>query len=200
MKPQIKFIKSKDIFINNKKRCIYTKPNDTKEYVKNNKKFILLSRYIKSNSKNLKKSNKIIKLGGLRISKAQLTPSMAKSLTLPVKKYVEVGDDGSEDESEDESDDKKPVKKTVKKTTNVITARTSRSARVPSSSPSSPSPPSSPSSPSSPKVKDLTKSYTKMLKNFDKWGKEGTGLRVDAASRGHSFAPGEAGIAGGKKT
>lgn len=189
MKPQIKFIKSKDIFINNKKRCIYTKPNDTKEYVKNNKKFILLSRYIKSNSKNLKNSKKIIKLGGLRISKTQSTPSPPKSLTSSNNKYVEVGDDESEDESEDESDDKKPVKKT----TNVITARTSRSARVPSSSPSSPS------SSSSPKVKDLTKSYAKMLKNFDKWGKEGTGLRVDAASRGHLFAPGEAGIAGGKK-
>jgi len=191
MKPQIKFIKSKDIFINNKKRCIYTKPNDTKEYVKNNKKFILLSRYIKLNSKNLKKSKKIIKLGGLRISNTHSPPSPQKSLTTPIKKYVEVGDDGSEDESEDESDPKKTVKKT-----NVITARTSRSARVPSSPPS---PPSSPSSPSSPDVKKLTNSYKKMLENIGKWGAEGTELRVDAASRGHSFAPSEAGIAGGKK-
>jgi hypothetical protein len=181
MKPQIKFIKSKDIFINNKKRCIYTKPNDTKEYVKNNKKFILLSRYIKLNSKNLKKSKKNIKLGGLRISKTHSPPSPPKSLTPPIKEYVEVG----EDESDDESDDNKTVKKTT-----VITARTSRSARVPSSSPSSPS---------SPNVKKLTNSYTNMLDNIDKWGKEGTGLRVDAASRGHLFAPVEAGIAGGKK-
>jgi hypothetical protein len=74
MKPQIKFIKSREVFINNKKRCIYTKPNDTKEYVKNNKKFILLSRYIKLNSKNL------IKFGGVRNI---ITPSQSSQPSQP---------------------------------------------------------------------------------------------------------------------
>jgi len=60
--------KIKTVIINGKKKCIYMKPRGTREYVKYNKEFILLNRYIKLISKNLKKQK-----GGTQIDYSHLS-------------------------------------------------------------------------------------------------------------------------------
>ena len=61
----VQYNKIKTVIINGRNKCIYMKPRGTREYVKYNKEFILLNRYIKLISKNLKKQK-----GGTRIEQA----------------------------------------------------------------------------------------------------------------------------------
>ena len=61
----VQYNKIKTVIINGRHKCIYMKPRGTREYVKYNKEFILLNRYIKLISKNLKKQK-----GGTRIEQA----------------------------------------------------------------------------------------------------------------------------------
>ena len=51
----VQYNKIKTVLINGKKKCIYMKPRGTREYVRHNKEFILLNRYLKLISKKLKK-------------------------------------------------------------------------------------------------------------------------------------------------
>lgn len=55
MNKKIQYNKIKTVLINGKKKCIYMKPRGTREYVRHNKEFILLNRYLKLISKKLKK-------------------------------------------------------------------------------------------------------------------------------------------------
>lgn len=61
----VQYNKIKTVIINGRNKCIFMKPRGTREYVKYNKEFILLNRYIKLISKNLKKQK-----GGTRIEQA----------------------------------------------------------------------------------------------------------------------------------
>ena len=65
MNKTVQYNKIKTVIINGRKKCIYMKPRGTREYVKYNKEFILLNRYIKLISKKLKKQK-----GGTRIEQA----------------------------------------------------------------------------------------------------------------------------------
>lgn len=65
---KVKYIKIRKETINGKSRCIYMKPKDAREYVRYNKEYLLLNRYLKLSSKNLIK--KIKKGGELLVYKA----------------------------------------------------------------------------------------------------------------------------------
>jgi hypothetical protein len=68
MNKMVQYNKIKTVIINGRKKCIYMKPRGTREYVKYNKEFILLNRYIKLISKKLKKQK-----GGTQIDYSHLS-------------------------------------------------------------------------------------------------------------------------------
>jgi hypothetical protein len=68
MNKVVQYNKIKTVIINGRKKCIYMKPRGTREFVKYNKEFILLNRYIKLISKKLKKQK-----GGTQINYSRLS-------------------------------------------------------------------------------------------------------------------------------
>ena len=68
MNKMVQYNKIKTVIINGRKKCIYMKPRGTREYVKYNKEFVLLNRYIKLISKKLKKQK-----GGTQIDYSHLS-------------------------------------------------------------------------------------------------------------------------------
>ena len=75
----IQYNKIKTVLINGKKKCIYMKPRGTREYVRHNKEFILLNRYLKLISKKLKKQKGGVGCFGLRCFSRRTNDSSKKN-------------------------------------------------------------------------------------------------------------------------